>query len=257
MSLVKQFEKMGVRVKIDSSRSGCVLNIRNDKKGEYFDIQKGPNVDVAVVDLRPKERHLLLSVNEDNKKSKFLCGHDERHWFVAAIPEKGSNVYNVDSAMDALKPKEVHEAQRKANVRNSKKNRRHNKGYIRQGEWFFLPDPNLKVDDSLILKNEPIRRGRGKPHNCEELYRTGGETVWVCSRYPNGLTEAAYKKVINTPGYNHNSYRWQVMRRDALVYVRGKITHKDHATITLPCWHKVVMNTETNSRAMAQMAFLD
>jgi hypothetical protein len=28
--------------------------------------------------------------------------------------------------------------------------------------------------------NEPIRRGRGKPHMCEQLYRDGVTTVYVC-----------------------------------------------------------------------------
>ena len=31
----------------------------------------------------------------------------------------------------------------------------------------------------------------------------------------------------------------------------------DHATITLPFWHRVIMNTETQSRTMANVAFLD
>ena len=36
------------------------------------------------------------------EKNKFLCGHDERHWFVAAVP--GRSVATVRSAMEALKP---------------------------------------------------------------------------------------------------------------------------------------------------------
>ena len=33
--------------------------------------------------------------------------------------------------------------------------------------------------------------------------------------------------------------------------------HADHATITLPFWNRVMMNTETQSRMMANVAFLD
>jgi hypothetical protein len=33
--------------------------------------------------------------------------------------------------------------------------------------------------------------------------------------------------------------------------------HSDHETITLPFWHRVIMNTETRSRTMAKVAFLD
>jgi hypothetical protein len=47
------------------------------------------------------------------------------------------------------------------------------------------------------------------------------------------------------------------MRRNPGVYVRGRVRHPDHATITLPGWHRVVMNTEAQSRAMRNVAFLD
>jgi len=40
-------------------------------------------------------------------------------------------------------------------------------------------------------------------------------------------------------------------------YARGDVRHSDHATITLPFWHRVMMNTETQSRTMANVAFLD
>ena len=50
---------------------------------------------------------------------------------------------------------------------------------------------------------------------------------------------------------------WQVMRRNPGVYARGTVRHSDHATITLPFWHRVNMNTETQSRTMANVAFLD
>jgi hypothetical protein len=53
------------------------------------------------------------------------------------------------------------------------------------------------------------------------------------------------------------TWRWQVMQRDPMVYARGRVRHPDHATITLPCWHRVVMNTETQSGFMRNLAFLD
>ena len=47
------------------------------------------------------------------------------------------------------------------------------------------------------------------------------------------------------------------MRRNPGVFARGKVSHSDHATITLPFWHRVLMNTETQSRTMANVAFQD
>jgi hypothetical protein len=47
------------------------------------------------------------------------------------------------------------------------------------------------------------------------------------------------------------------MTRNPKVYARGAVRHADHATVRLPFWHRVAMNTETQSRTMARAAFLD
>ena len=47
------------------------------------------------------------------------------------------------------------------------------------------------------------------------------------------------------------------MVRDADVYARGRVWHADHKTITLRGWHRVLMNTEGQSLAMRNVAFLD
>jgi hypothetical protein len=60
---------------------------------------------------------------------------------------------------------------------------------VGQGEWFFIPSPNLTVADYRIRRNEPIRRaGGGKAHCAEFAFRSGGEIVKVCDKYPNGVT---------------------------------------------------------------------
>jgi hypothetical protein len=48
-----------------------------------------------------------------------------------------------------------------------------------------------------------------------------------------------------------------MMTRNASVYARGTVRHSDHETITLSFWHRVLMNTETKTRTMAKVAFLD
>ncbi len=47
------------------------------------------------------------------------------------------------------------------------------------------------------------------------------------------------------------------MKRNPKAYARGTVRHSDHKTITLPCWHEVLMNTENESRTMSKIAFLD
>jgi hypothetical protein len=78
----------------------------------------------------------------------------------------------------------------------------------------------------------------------------------VCSRYPNGVNEREYKRLWRTDKSVHG-LGWRVMRRNPEVYVKGRIRHADHATVTLHVWHRVLMNTEGQSRAMRNVAFLD
>ena len=76
-----------------------------------------------MLDAEPADRHLLLLVRENGAKNKLLCGHDERHWFVAAVPE-GAGASTVASAKEALKPREIRSRQRglKARERNRRRN---------------------------------------------------------------------------------------------------------------------------------------
>jgi hypothetical protein len=209
-----------------------------------------------VLDVRPADRHLLLMVRERGEKPKFLCGHDERHWFVAALPESAS-VGTVRAAKEALKPAEVRTAQARKGLGAEAGNRRRNAAFRRQGEWFFIPAPDLKVDEALVLRDEPLTRGNGgKPHRCEFCYREGGETVYVCARHPNGVSAARFQRIL-ADNPKAKGWGWQPMRRNPGVYVRGRIRHADHKTIVLHGWHRVLMNTEHQARAMRNVAFLD
>src|SRR5438046_3066023 len=87
-----QFEKMGARVKVGTSWSQPLsIDVHRDRQGEYFTVRRGENVEVRVSDATPWNRHLLLRaripnlVDDGELVSTFLCGHDESHWFVAAI----------------------------------------------------------------------------------------------------------------------------------------------------------------------------
>ncbi|CAN5868100.1 hypothetical protein BH23PLA1_BH23PLA1_38160 [soil metagenome] len=264
--LLAKFARIGARLKVADRptrpvRAGAgvlTLDIREDRQGEFFEVARRPDEDpeVAVLDVQPADRHLLLLVRDGGEKQKFLCGHDERHWFVAAVPEVAP-VGTVRQAKEALKPAEVQAAQGRHGLRAEARNRRKNAAYRRQGEWFFLPVPDFHVDESLVLRNEPLRRGNGgKPHWVEHCYRTGGEQVYVCARHPNGVIEKEYRRIL-AASPRAKGWNWQIMRRNPGVYVRGKIRHADHKTIVLHGWHQVLMNTENQAQAMRNVAFLD
>jgi hypothetical protein len=271
-----KFAAMGARLKVreiptrrqlvplwfrrDSAQPEYAIDIRRDCRGEFFELRVPDSLrdslDATVLQAEPKQRHLLLLVRKTGGKpqlDRFLCGHDEREWFVAAVPGGASSVRQ---AMDALQPKDVCDALARNQVSSRKRYARKNRAFRRQGEWFFVPEPSFVVDSKLVLSNEPLRRGGGKPHLVEDLYRTGGETVHVCSRHPNGVTPDEYRSILRSHP-DAARWGWQVMRRNPGVYARGAVRHSDHETITLPFWHRVIMNTETQSRTMANVAFLD
>jgi hypothetical protein len=258
--IVRQFERMGARARFAQSGepSGRVrLDIVRDREGQLFTIDAGRNIEVRVVDTRADQRHLLLFGHDlgNGEKHKFLCGHDEREWFVAAVP--GSpGVSNVSTAMEALKPPMVRFEQERLGVRTDRRRKRRTEAYTRQGEWFFVPRPGVKPASTLVLKNEPMRRGGGKAHWAELLFRTGGELVYVSHSHPNGITENERQQLFRTDA-EARKRNWITMRRNPEVYVKGRISHPHHATITLECWHQVLMNTEHQARAMRHVAFLD
>jgi hypothetical protein len=272
-NIESKFAAMGARIKVREiasrwrqgdrtwvSPADFAVDIGRDGNGEFFELRVpthlSETLDVSVMQAEPKQRHLLLFVRKQGEKpqlDRFLCGHDEREWFVAAVPGGASSVRQ---AMDALQPKDVREALTRKHVSSRKRYARKNRAFRRQGEWFFVPEPSFVVDEKLVLRNEPLRRGSGKPHLVEEIFRSGGETVHVCRRHPNGVTPGEYRSILQRSP-EAAGWGWQVMRRNPGVYARGTVRHSDHATITLPFWHRVQMNTETQSRTMANVAFLD
>lgn len=260
----RAFAKIGARVKfaptkVERNWRGELtpefsLDVRADSRGEFFLVRRvlPVSTEIVVLDTQPKIRHLLLLSRKGAEKHRYLLGHDERHWFVAGIPE-ARPVSRVRDAMQALKPELV--ADSESFIRGKERDRRVNRARTRQGEWFFLPAPQVVVPALLILRNEPIARSNGgKPHMCEELFRRGGETVYVSGASREGLSEEAYRNLSDQERRRHN---WRVMRRNPEVYVRGRVRHSDHQTVTLNGWHRVLSNTEDQSYAMRNIVFLD
>jgi hypothetical protein len=216
-------------------------------------------VEVEVLHARDAARHLLLMVKAPTvrgpEKHRYLCGHDERHWFVAAVPAAGRTATTVEQAMDALQPEEIRSALRRGEVRHQDRHVRHNPAFVRQGEWFFLPAPDAAIDVSSIHRNEPLRRG-GKPHWVQELVRWGGETRYVCRRRPQGLKQQDYDRLlVQQP--DARSWGWRPMQANPKVFARGRVWHPDHATVLLRGWHRVLMNEERKASWSEQVVFLD
>lgn len=263
-NLAKSFAAIGARLKVVKTKvpsellrqNGFTIDVKSDKRGEFFELLFLYKADIKfdVLQVRRGIRHLLLcagvTLNAGNggteiRPRHFLCGRDESHWFVAETKPATS----VKEAKEALKPDDIFVSR----IGLSKKHK--TAAIIRQGEWFFVPCPSLKVDHKTELyKNEPFQMGGRKAHFAESLYRSGGELVYVCEKYPNGLTEAEYSRLIGGSNMYVKLLKWCKMYRNAGVFVRGRIWHADHKTLVLPFWHRVIPNAERRS---GNVAFLD
>jgi hypothetical protein len=222
---IKQaFAAIGAELVIETAGNAFEIDVRQSVSGEAFYMQY-PWSDVITaeaLDVKPIHRHLVLDVSGWRLpiSGRFLCGHDEQHWFVASVPFDRRTA-TVRGAIEALKPDLVKRAQKRLGVKH-RLHRRKTAAYVRQGEWFFLPRPMMHVGDRAIRGGELTREGGGKPHFVEWLYRPEG----------NGET-----------------------------FVRGAVSHQDHATIYLHVWHRVVQNMEARPKPVAEnltrMMYLD
>jgi hypothetical protein len=254
--LERRFAEMGARLSLPGRpwRGAPRIDVRSDRRGEFFDIGFGrgnPGTEVEVVDVQPRDRHLLLLVRQGTRKSKFLCGHDERHWFVAAVPENARGVTGVAAAKSALQPHFVREVIARTRPKNPLDRR--NDAYVRQGEWFFVPAPRLAVVEAHVLRDEPLIRGAGKAHVMQLAYRFGGQVAYV-NREGRAIGEAQFRRL---PERQRRGGLWQRLVRDPQVYAKGTVRHPDHATVRLLTWHRVLMNTEQEAVAMRHVAFID
>lgn len=219
------------------------LDIAIDKLGEHFRMVVAPvSLDFSILQSRKDERHLLLFADgrrAGGAKERLLCGHDERHWFVAAV---GEPVSTIMAARKALLPRDL----RHAGLNKTTLKSRYNEVFKRQGEWFFVPVTDAALLDQIsrspVHRDEPIQRGRNnKPHKCDLLVRFGGTAVVLYKGAEYSQREWADKQ--REPGFKLTG-RVENRVKDMAVYVRGGIRHKDHATIVLDGWHQVLLNGE-------------
>lgn len=270
-SVVKQFDRIGARLivsqAVDPTRrmaraaNGLALagrpydlDVRRDRRhGEHYLLRVSPaaGAEFRVLQANTPARHLLLHALSaaDTRGERFLCGHDERHWFVAGIP---AAVTTVTDARRALLPRELQDATFTADELS----RRHGKKFKRQGEWFFVPatvDQLREIGDRPILHGEKLQRGTraSKPHVVSELVRFGGQQVVLFGG--KEYTPAAWDKFV-ADGGGRVSGRADRRVKDAMVFVRGSVRHSDHATLILPDWYRVFMNGEAFS---VNMSFYD
>lgn len=166
-------------------------------------------------------KHKPVAYQHEQKTSSsvrhYLMGLDERQLFIAELPRAATSVAE---AHRSLKGTAVTFAEGRAGGKT-----------IRQGEWFFVEATEeeketiqraIKLNRISIFHDRSIgqltgaRRG-GKAHIAEEAILLGAGPVL--------------------------QHGFPVREREE-VFVRGHISHPDHATVKLHQWRKVLKNAE-------------
>jgi len=150
----------------------------------------------------------------------FLMGVDERQLFIAQLTGPATTVEEARRLLG--KSIQLAEGQRRGS------------SIDRQGEYFFLETTReqretleelLKVNKVVIQPKQSIGKfmGRqGNPHTADEL-------IHISDQF-NAL----------------GSEKGQVPVRQRKVFIRGKVRHKDHKTVSFSQWREVVRNNEVS-----------
>jgi len=172
-----------------------------------------------------------------SQKRHFLLGLDERQLFIAQLPKAVSTVRDAHACLKATTVVLAEGKGIKA---------------TRQGEWFFLDpttDEVARIEDGLARKllvvehsvpigpfsdnavrgGRRVRQFRGNPHTADEL--------------------------IVLPGIPVQGGQLPVRGRE--VFIRGRVRHVDHATVSFSGWRKVIRNAEPNSGQALGVGWVD
>ena len=224
--LERRFAAIGARVKVDGrAKAGATrIDVRWIDRASLRLRFAGATTSAGRHRGGPRRPLLLLLVRDGGEKGKFLCGYDERHWFVAAIPEGGAASAASTSA--------------KACAAAGGGPRRPLTGCgqgsppaaqcgVRPAGRVVLPaGASLASRSTSVRRDEPLSRGRGKVHVLALAFRRGGETVFVNAAHPSGITEASYERL--SAEQRRGLAR---MVRDPELYAKGAVRHPDHNTI--------------------------
>jgi len=182
----------------------------------------------TVLKVRRKDGKAHITWQRTTPKSvrHFLAGLDERQLFICQLPRSCSSV---NAAHACLKRPELITHEGKAPGRT-----------IRQGEWFFVnttPEErevlNTAIEKNRLVphKNQPIEQ-QGNPHTATEVVRVSGNENFMGDSWARRLNRKL-------------EHGWPI--RSQAVYVRGKVSHVDHATVKFAQWRKVIRNNERGS----------
>jgi hypothetical protein len=189
---------------IDCAFRQVVLRVREAPQRVEERMRRTPEAGATVLGRRG--RNWIVERWTAPVERRLLCGADPSHLFVAHVPSGDT----VRETHEALRPREVVDAEA-----------RWPGSTVRQGEWFFvrLSPPELETVRSIAATWPNLRRReaiawQGRPHVAEELVRLPGD------RDPRSGDRLARS------------------------FVRGRVWHDDHRTVSFDAWRRVILNAE-------------
>ena len=218
--LERKFREVGVPLHLVADRSWFTITVGRNRTGEWITLSPG-DAEVVVMDADREHHQLLLLAKTSDAyggrtKQKILCGQDERSLFTVAVPGLGGAAVNtVAAAHEALKPAEIRTAESREATRRRPRRRGRGLAFVRQGDWFFVPHPDLPLDLPGARKRVHLGRGGGNSHVVD---------------YLRGDERQFYSQFARSFG-------------SGPVYARGFVRHREHRPIHLRCWHEVFPNT--------------
>ena len=250
--LLRRFEEIGARAKL--VRAGRPrIDVRVDRRGEYFElgVLGLRDANVMVVDTDDVDRALLLLVRNGWEKSKFLvvstsglvrrrdpgsCGRCGRRRLGEGRPPAGgrSGARRTSTAEGSVPPTQ--------------------RG-VRAAGRVVLPAGGIA---RRRRARRPPRRAAlarlGQDPSARVRVSARGETVYELP-VPDGSHGGGVRPAAAATAPGRRPVAGDGARPRAVC--KGGVRHPDHATIRLHGWHRVLMNTEREARAMQHVAFLD
>lgn len=208
--LERKFRDAGVRLRLAMGLDWFAIAVGRGRGGEFVALAPGDaEVEVVAVDRARAQLVLLVrTVDGVGRRAKrwFLCGRDEGSLFVAGVPRPAGVALNsVAAAHEALKPEIL---------------RRRGREFVRQGDWFFLPRPDLPLDLGGARRRVRLGRWRGNPHVVDHLL-----------------------------GDERQFSPWFFRAGRGTVLARGFVRHRQHRPLHLRCWHEVLPNAAVGAVA--------
>lgn len=217
-----------------------------DKTGDEY--LKIPYTDKKTGEEKFREVHRMGSSLFTIKDKYFLMAGNAWSFFLVQL---SSPVETIKEAYEQLKPPELRGLE---GVTDREVGRNHvyllesyNKGakFVRQGEFFFVPQPELTAADIATdgaIVPVTVRSGQlyGGGYSHTKELRTGAR-----------IMKHADLSALFGNGGNYHRARDVIMTADHKIFARGQVYHRQHMSVPLgEMWHRVLMNTALNSWAV-------